>query len=83
MDEDRDGAGMSPDDGHATGAQVAADGLHRRPATPEEAQADTATTAPATDNTAASTTGQVRTFFVYIFENNSIVLFLCFMSCFG
>lgn len=76
MDEDRDGAGMSPDDGHATGAQVAADGLHRRPATPEEAQADPATTAPATDNTAAAaTTGQVRTFFMslYTFENNVIV----------
>lgn len=70
MDEDRDGAGMSQDDGHATGAQVAADGLYRRLTTPEEAQTDPATTAPTTDNTAAATTRQVRTFFVslYIFK---------------
>lgn len=62
MDEDRHGAGMPPDDGHATGAQVAADGVHRRPTTPEEAQAHPATT-HATDNTAsAATTGQVGYF---------------------
>ena len=65
---------MSPDDGHATGAQVAADGMHCRPATPEEAQA---APTPATDNaTATTTSGQVRSVFNFVIFFFKMSLFL-------
>ncbi|GIY03187.1 uncharacterized protein CDAR_98701 [Caerostris darwini] len=46
LDQDRHGVGLPPHHRHAPGAQVAADGLHRRPAPPEKAPPPQQQTSP-------------------------------------